>query len=83
MLSRPFEIPSLTFALSITTIPVLIFLNFLKISYRSGSPQVKRHLISSVINLAQELLHKLPNDLTIRILSNWKMLEKYQIWVET
>lgn len=83
MLSRPFEILSPTFALSITTIPVLIFLHFLKISYRSESPQVKRHLISSVTNFAQELLHKLPNDLTIRILSNWKMLEKYQIWVET
>ena len=32
----------------------------------SGSPQVKRYLISTITNLAHELPHELPNDLRLR-----------------
>ena len=31
----------------------------------------------------QELAHKLPNDFRLRILGNWEILEKSQIWMET
>ena len=47
----------------ILTIMVIIFWNFLIIQYWSESPQVKRHLISSVTNLVRELPYELSNDL--------------------
>ena len=62
-------------------IPVIIIWYFLLIQHRSEQPQVKRYLISSITNLIHELPHELPNDL--RILRNQKILEKYQLRVET
>ena len=47
------------------------------------SPQVKRYLISGTTNLVHELPHDLPNSLRLRILGNYEILEKFQIWVET
>ena len=65
------------------TILVIIFLNFKISQYRSDLPQVKGNLIFSIANLVYELPHELPNDLRFRILGNWKILEKFQIWVDT
>ena len=45
--------------------------------------QVKRNLLSCITNLTYELPHGLPSDLRLRILGNWKILEKSQIWMET
>ena len=67
----------------IITILVTIFPHFLIVSLRSESPKVKQCLISSITNFVHELLHELPNDLRLRILGNWEILEKYQMWVET
>ena len=69
----------------ITQCPILvkIFWHFLLIQLTSESPQVKRYLISSITNLAQELPHELPNDLGLRILQNQEILEKCQMWVQT
>ena len=60
-------------------IPVIIFWNFTKFQYRSDSPQVNGNLISSIANLVYEL----PNNLRLRILGNYEIVEKYQIWVDT
>ena len=62
---------------------VIIFLNFTMFQYRSDSPQVKRNVISSIGNLACELLQELSNDLRLRILVNKEISGKSQIWVET
>ena len=67
---------------SSTTILVIIFWHFLIIQHRSESPQINEYLISSITNLVQELPHKLPNNLRLRILGNQKILEKCQVWVE-
>ena len=51
------------------------------------SPQVKRYLIYSIINLVHKLPHKLPhelpNDLRLRILGNQEILGNCQMWVQT
>ena len=62
---------------------VIIFWHFLIIQLTSESPQIKRYLISSIMNLAHELPHELPNDLSLRILENQEILEKCQMWVQT
>ena len=67
----------------LTTILVIIFWHFLIIQLRSESPQVKRYLISGITNSVHELSHELPNDLSLSILGNQKILEKCQMWVET
>ena len=46
------------------------------------SPKVKRDLISSIINFVYELPHKMPNNLTLRMLGNYEILGKPQNWVE-
>ena len=53
-----------------TTILLIIFWNFTIFQYRSGSPQVKRNLISSIAHLVYELPYELPNNLGLRILGN-------------
>ena len=40
------------------------------------SAQVNCDLISSRINFVHELLHKLPNDVTLRIIGNWEIFKK-------
>ena len=60
-----------------TKILVIMFRHFLIILLRSESPQVKRYLISSITNL----VHELPNDLRLRILGIYEILEKCQMWV--
>ena len=67
----------------LSTIPVIIFWHFLVIQHRSEQSQVKRYLMSSITNLVHELPHEFPNDLRLRILGNWEILEKCQIWVQT
>ena len=62
-----------------TKILVIMFRHFLIILLRSESPQVKRYLISSITNL----VHELPNDLRLRILGIYEILEKCQMWVQT
>ena len=47
------------------------------------SAQVKRNLISSTANFVYKLHHELPNDLRLRILGSYEILEKSQIWVGT
>ena len=42
----------------------------------SDSPQVRKHLISSVTNLVHEWPHELLNDLRLRIIGNWEILER-------
>ena len=44
--------------------------------------QVKRNVISSIVNLLYELSHDLPNDVRLEILGNKEILGKSQIWVE-
>ena len=65
------------------TILVIIFWHFLIIQHRSEQPQVKRYLISSITSLVDELPHELLNELGLRILGNYEILEKCQIWVKT
>ena len=64
------------------TIVIIIFWHFLKIYHRFESPQIRRYLISSITKVVHELLHELPNNFRLRIFGNYKILEKYQIWVE-
>ena len=54
-----------------------------KILLRSEWPQVNWYLISSISNLVHELSHELLYDFRLRILGNYKILEKCQIRVET
>ena len=65
------------------TILAIIFWHFWIIPLRPDSPQVKRYLLSSISNLVHELPHELPNVLKLRILGNYKILEKCQIRMET
>ena len=62
---------------TLSTVLVIIFWNFIISQYRSDSPQVKRNLISSKTNLVYELPHKLPNSLRLRILGNQE-IRKFQ-----
>ena len=39
-------------------------------------------LTSSIINTVYELPHELPNNLRLKILRNWEILEKCQNWVK-
>ena len=49
---------------------------------RSDSPQLKQKLISDRTNFAYELPRKLPDDLSLKILENYEMFPKSQIWVK-
>ena len=49
------------------------------LQHRFDSPQVKRSLISRKAN---KLLHELPNSLRLKILGNYEILQKSQIWLE-
>ena len=60
-----------------------MFCNFTIFQYRCNSPQVKLYVISSITTSEYELPHELPNDLRLRVLENYKILGKYQLWVET
>ena len=40
-------------------------------------------MISNIANLVYELTHEIQNHLRLKILGIYKILEKYQIWVET
>ena len=62
---------------------VAIFWNFMMFQCMSISPQVRRTLISSIINLVYELPHQLLNDLRLESLGNQELIENFQIWVET
>ena len=42
--------------------------------------KIKKSLISSITNLVHELPHKFLNDLRLRILGNWKIIQKRHIW---
>ena len=66
-----------------STILVIIFWHFSIIYLRSESPQVKQYLLSSITKLVHEFPHKLPKDLRLRIVGNYIILEKCQMWVET
>ena len=45
-------------------------------------PQIEQILISSIMNLAYELPHNSSNELRLRIIRNYKKLQKSQVWVE-
>ena len=60
------------------TISVIIFLQFTMFPCKINLLQVKRNLISSIINFAYELPHKLRNDLKLRILGILEMKRKPQ-----
>ena len=50
----------------VCTILVIPFWNFTALYFRSYLPQVKRNLISFIINLVHEFLHEFPNDIRLR-----------------
>lgn len=56
---------------------MVILVKFTVLQYRFNSLQVKRDLISSMINLYQ-LLQELPNNLRLRILGNQRIFRKSQ-----
>ena len=45
--------------------------------------EVKRYLVFFVKNIVDKLLHELPNNLRLRVLGNYKILEKSQNFVQT
>ena len=55
---------------SASTVLVITFWSFTVFQYRTGLPQVKQSLISSITNLLYELPQRLLNDLRLRILGN-------------
>ena len=65
------------------TILVMIFCLFLIILRRSESSKVKWYFVLRIASLVHKLPRELPNDLRLRILGNFKIVEKSQIWVET
>ena len=60
---------------SFQAILVIVFSNCTVFQYRSNLPQIKRNLISSIINLSYEF----PIDLRLRILGIQKILEKSKV----
>ena len=52
------------------TILVIIFWQFSAFLWKFDSPQVKRDLISSMINFLHELPYELPKDMRLRKLGN-------------
>ena len=56
--------------LSVLLLQDIIFLQFSMFPWKFSLPQVKWHLISSVVNGVCELPHKLWNNLRVRILGN-------------
>ena len=59
---------------------MVLFNNLVQLS---ELPQVKRYLISSITNLVHELPYEFPNDLRLKILGNYELLEKCQMRGET
>ena len=53
---------------------VKLFLQFVVFHWNFDLPQVKRYLISSIVNLVYELPHELPN--------NWRLRNVFQNWPE-
>ena len=45
--------------------------------------EVKRYLVFFVKNIVDKLLHELPNNLRLRVLGNYEILEKSQNFVQT
>ena len=45
--------------------------------------EVKRYLVFFVKNIVDKLPHELPNNLRLRILGNYEILEKSQNFVQT
>ena len=75
--------PLINFLEGKPAILIIIFWNITIFEYRSDSPQVKRNFIPSIANLVHELPHEYSNDLRLRILGNYEILEKSQLWVGT
>ena len=50
--------------------------------YSSDFPQIKRNLISSIIDFIDEFPHELLNDLRPKLLGNQEKFEKSQVWLE-
>ena len=67
---------------SFQTILGTIFWNFTIFQYISNSLKVKGILVSSAANLVHELLHELPNNLSLRILGEKEISRKCQIQVD-
>ena len=68
---------------NVQTIPVMIFWLLMIILLWSESPQLKWYFVLRITNLVHKRTRELPNDLRLRILGNFKIVEKSQIWVET
>ena len=64
------------------TILVIIFSDFLMFYQMFLSLQVKRIVIISNEHGIYELPHELPNDLRLRIVGNYKILKRSQIFIE-
>ena len=60
-----------------------MFSYLLIIQLRPESGKVKRYLISGITNLAHELPYEFPNDLRLKILENYELLEKCQMRGQT
>ena len=56
---------------------VIIFRKLFLIPLKFDSEQVKRDLISSLINYFMSLLYELSRDLRLRILGNYEMIGKF------
>ena len=58
------------------TILTIIFQQFTAFLLKFDSPQVKQGFISNIINFVYELLHKLLNNLRLRNLENYGIVQK-------
>ena len=64
------------------TILVIIFCDFLMFYQILFSPQVKGIVIISNKHGISDFSHKLPDDLRLKILGNWEILRRSQIFIE-